>query len=537
MLNPLETSLKLKRGFMSRYGGWIVSLLMVSLASASAAQASCAISGAGTGNSDYLSRLLTMASTCPTNAFDLRAAFFSDGMQLRTTMVANRGFHNPSQGSFSLFEMVGGVSQSTPLRLDSGQFFFGHFTGAQGNQIVADQTPSQGALMVELIAWDPSKKVFNFYELIGDGAQGRWFYRGDSHDIQRDVRLLHLQPNPMQPQFGTTLRCAGCHMNGGPIMKELATPHNDWWMPERILDGGGRKPDVALAGVLKTLVSAEELAQSVKAGVIGLHASGVQGPLSLREKLRPLFCPMEINFESDLQPSDTAQSVRVPSGFFIDPRLAQAQIVVSKGSYSAGMSAQGMRFPETNRNDGDHSFLTPVKSFSDQVAIENLRKSGLIDDEFITDILAIDLTNPVISSARCGLLRLVPEAASGNWREQFVQSIKNALNQTSATRSPWTPVLNEALANLTDPTRNSAFHRARAQRFLQSCAQRSTAASDVAHWVQLLAQRRLEVRASEISKNPGGQILEPGFRVIFPEPSVPAVPGKLRLDESCGLVQ
>lgn len=522
---------------MAWFYRFIFALWIAISAGAQTAHASCVVSGNGSSNSDYLSHLLAVLPGCPTNAFQLRDAFLSDGLQLRTTMVANRGFHNPSQGSFSLFEMVGGVSNSTHIRLDQGQFFFGHFTAAQGNQIVADQNPEQGALMVELIAWDPGKRVFNFYELIGNGGQGQWFYRGDSHDIQRDLRLLHLQPNPMQPQFGTTLRCAGCHMNGGPIMKELATPHNDWWMPERILDGGGRKPDAALAGVLKTLVSADQLAQSVQMGVIGLHASGVQGPLSLREKLRPLFCPMEINFESDLQPADVAQSIRVPSEFFADPRLAQAQIVVSKGAYQAGMASQGMRFPETNRNDGDHAFLTPVKSFSDMIAIENLRKSGLIDDEFITDILAIDFTNPVISPARCGLLRLVPEAASGNWREQFAQSIKNASNQASATKSPWTLVLSEVLANLTDPTRNAAFHRARAQHYLQGCAQRATSTSDVTHWVQLLAQRRLEVRASEISKNPRGQILEPGFRVIFPEPSVPAVPGKFRLDETCGLAQ
>ncbi|MFL5815679.1 MAG: hypothetical protein ACJ763_19070 [Bdellovibrionia bacterium] len=516
---------------------WILALITVVTAGAETAHASCVISGNAAGNGDYLARRLATLSSCPNNVFQLRASFVSDGMQLRTTLVANRGFHNPSQGSFSLFELLSGRSQSTPIRLDQGQFFFGHFTAAQGSQLVADQNPTQGALMVELIAWDFSKKVFNFYELIGDGTQGRWFYRGDSHDIQRDLRFLHLQPNPGQPQFGQTLRCAGCHMNGGPIMKELEMPHNDWWMPERILDSGGRVPDPALADVLKTLVPAEALAQSVKTGVIGLHSSGVQATLSLREKLRPLFCPMEINFESDLKPSDSAQTIRVASGFFVDPRLARVQIAVSKSAYDAGMRAQGMRFPETHRTDGDHAFLTPVKAFSDMMAVENLRKSGLVDDEFITDILAIDLTNPVVSPARCGLLRLVPESESGHWREQFATAIKNALAQATAVRSPWAPVLNEAFTNLMDPARNAAFHRARANRFLQACSQRASVVPSVAHWIQLLAQRRAEVRASEISKNPRGQILEPGFRVIFPEPTIPSAPGKLRLDESCELSQ
>jgi hypothetical protein len=523
---------------MARFKTFYLSVLVlwtVFTAGTQQAHAGCVISTGG----DYLSRLLATLPACPKNVFELRAAFQSDGLQLRTTLVANRGFHNPSQGSFSLFEMAGGVSRSTGIKLDQGQFFFGHFTAANGKLLVADQNPVQGALMVELIAWDPSKRTFNFYELIGDGSQGRWFYRGDSHDIQRDLKFLHLQPNPSQPQFGKTLRCAGCHMNGGPIMKELAMPHNDWWTPERVLDAGGRKPDAALAGILKTLVPAEVLAQSVKIGVIGIHSSGVQAPLSLREKLRPLFCPMEINFESDLQPADSATSIQVPTGFFVDPRLAQgpsqAPIVVSKSAYDAGMSSQGMRFPETQRTDADHAFVTPVKAFSDIVAIESLRKTGLIDDEFITDILAIDFANPLVSPARCGLLRLLPAQASANWREQFVTAIQSALHQASVAKSPWAPVLSEALANLTDPTRNSTFHRARAQRFLQNCAQRAQAATHVSHWVQLLAQRRAEVRASEISKNPRGQILEPGFRVIFPEPATPATPGKFGLDENCAL--
>ena len=47
---------------------------------------------------------------------------------------------------------------------------------------------------------------------------------------------------------------------------------------------------------------------------------------------------------------------------------------------------------------------------------------------------------------------------------------------------------------------------------------------------RLLAQRREEVKASEISENPQGRILEPGFRVVFPD-TPGAHPGRLRLTE------
>ena len=46
-------------------------------------------------------------------------------------------------------------------------------------------------------------------------------------------------------------------------------------------------------------------------------------------------------------------------------------------------------------------------------------------------------------------------------------------------------------------------------------------------------QRRAEIKASEISKNRCGQILEPGFRVIFPETDIKPAPGGLVLTDTC----
>jgi hypothetical protein len=48
----------------------------------------------------------------------------------------------------------------------------------------------------------------------------------------------------------------------------------------------------------------------------------------------------------------------------------------------------------------------------------------------------------------------------------------------------------------------------------------------------MASQRRAEVKAAETSKNPRGQILEPGFRVIFPVDRLQSQPGQLRLDEA-----
>ena len=50
---------------------------------------------------------------------------------------------------------------------------------------------------------------------------------------------------------------------------------------------------------------------------------------------------------------------------------------------------------------------------------------------------------------------------------------------------------------------------------------------------RLLAQRREEVKTSEISQNGENKILEPGFRVIFPKVTPVAKPGALVLTEDC----
>jgi len=188
---------------------------------------------------DAFYELLTQP--CPLRAQDLKAQLIAGGALVEPAMVGNRGIHNPELGSFSFFETVSG--QIGKVSINKGEFFFGHFTAATDeHQLILDQEPEAGKLMVELIAWDKSKGLFNFYELIGQGSTALWFYRGDSLDILHDNAFLYRDVPPGKPKFGKTLRCAGCHSSGGPIMKELALPHNDWWTIARPLEFGSNQP-------------------------------------------------------------------------------------------------------------------------------------------------------------------------------------------------------------------------------------------------------------------------------------------------------
>lgn len=445
---------------------------------------------------------------------------------MEPTMVNFVGSHNPDRGAFFIFEIVSsdGVPPST-LTIQRGDLLFGHFAFATND---GGLPSNQEGLVIELIAWDPDKQFYNFYEL--DVDEGGWFYRGDSKDILDDVQLLHRKRNASASPFGPGLRCSGCHINGGLLQKELAPPHNDWFVQDRQLPLGSLKPDSFVKGKLADMRDAGVLSEQVTASARRLADSPlyrkVLAARSMQERLRPLFCPMELNIESDSQPFDDRKpALRIPSAFFVDPRLATADISVQRQDYDAALQKLRSRLPKTpgGRVDADHGWLTPVKAQSDIVAVDALIEQGIVDKEFAVDVLAVDLTNPVFSQTRCGLLKLVPDEGGSD----FVARFQDALRGVSV------PGATELLGNLSDPTRNAAFHNKQALAFLASCQHQAADSGAVLDWVRLLAQRRVEISASEISRNPRGHILEDPGRIIFPATQPPAVAGRLVLTPAC----
>ena len=65
---------------------------------------------------------------------------------------------------------------------------------------------------VEVIALDKTKGVFNYYAV----EDGKWNYHGSSVDLLKG------------PGDGGKRRCAGCHIGGGLVMKELESPWMHW---------------------------------------------------------------------------------------------------------------------------------------------------------------------------------------------------------------------------------------------------------------------------------------------------------------------
>ena len=341
------------------YSASLLALIILSAISFSAIAGCDVRTSAGTPApqmADGISILLSNTSRCPTNVFMFRDEIKSAGLSIESTMVNNEGFHNPSNGSFSFFEIVSGkLGENT---IERGDFFFGHFTTVnENNELTAAQDPEPKSLMIEAFAWDTQKELFNFYELRGTGKTGQWFYRGDSADIYADNTSLHRQEDPLHPQFGTRLRCSGCHGAGGPIMKELSEPHNDWWTGSRKLDFGGRTINTSIRDIVDQLVPAEKLAESVKLGIKRLNNSKFiadNSALSLQEKLRPLFCPVEMNLTSDHLPNDASnKEVHIPLAFFVNPLLVNdaAYVNIQRVDYENALKKAGSHFEGTTLSD------------------------------------------------------------------------------------------------------------------------------------------------------------------------------------------
>jgi hypothetical protein len=65
-----------------------------------------------------------------------------------------------------------------------------------------------------------------------------------------------------------------------------------------------------------------------------------------------------------------------------------------------------------------------VKANSDMALTDALVDGGVIDNEFVADVLAIDFTTPFFSRSRCGLLKLVPTEGGPTFKARFQAALK-----------------------------------------------------------------------------------------------------------------
>jgi hypothetical protein len=346
-------------------------------------------------------------------------------------------------------------------------------------------------------------------------------------------------------------------------MKELALPHNDWFIPSqsealqgiigrfKLKEGTDLSdPRTAATVMFHRASEPEHLARCVRESLVEGVKLAVQptpsnGDLYDKSILRAVFAPLEMNFLSDTRGFKErladGECIEIPSQFFVDERITgrQPPILVPVSVYRSALDRLDSTFAADETPgliETQHAFLVPTRSFADERVIDQLMAKRRIGRDLLAAILSVDWTTPLYSTERLELMQYVPDKFSGaeDLRHNIIENIRSVLpgKRSSAAK--------QLLSNLARE-HNVENIRGQAMRLLATCRSNASSEKHVVSWLELAAQRRIEIQDAQTSKNQRGTILEGGlgaggFRRIFPQyRKISPKPHALMLDPSTGL--
>ena len=458
------------------------------------------------------------ARDCDDDGFSpMRTTLLSERAQMRGT--PDGSMDECAQKPIAIFR---GVVQ----RNCGGRPSYGLFGSLAPLATVQDKLPD----LIEMIGFDPKTGTFRFYTY----EEERWRYHGDSFDM-----LEGMAPDGAR-------RCAACHVGGGLVMKELDPPWLHW---------EGRTTTV---GVLEMLNKHESLGSRSHGAVTDFRPAGKEledaiiagneawiakriehqrANAPLKRLLRPLFCDEEINLstagQSPSPPTATTGEegkFELPvAGFLAAKRLVGPETIkIDVANYHQVLAKANQRIDtfcdKPLLTDADETivdtifdFAYPHRSSIDNQAVDALVEAGIIDEAFVRAVLAVDLTRPVFSEARCGLLEHVPDVAAD---ERTPAKIRSAVLEALAEVD--TPAAKELRENLGPDARDPT---ARVSAMLRACADRPAAelASDLHAYASMLRDKA--------RKNPVIELPE-----VLPVDDLPDRPDAHFDPDSCTLV-
>ncbi len=298
----------------------------------------------------------------------------------------------------------------------------------------------------EVMAFDETAGIFNYYESDGDTLN----FFGNSKDMLKGKGT------------GDDRRCAGCHVAGGMVMKELDTPWLHW---EGHMDTPGAEALIKKHKNLGSQTSGAELEGVVKSAnekwnktrIATLKAAG-----NVEELLRPLFCSTEFNldngadFESPVKGGPGGDEMSsVPFDSLLDPQLKSfGSISVEFADYDSLIKANGQTLPGVaGAIDTVFDYVFVERSHIDNDYVDQLIAADIINISFVKDVLMVDFTRPVFSSDRCGLLSFAPtlsgaDLTAAKIKTAFIESLE--AESPTATSAAGTLLTNLKAANDAD---------------------------------------------------------------------------------------
>ncbi len=309
---------------------------------------------------------------------------------------------------------------------------------------------------LEVLAWDQTNGVYNYYKLEG----GSWRFRNSSADL--------LSSSASDLGNG----CLACHVNGGPIMKEFAFPWNHWHGLPNTFEATYLRPGplswpVANTDLLKQrFTGAQILEVTVQSSLqrfanrlitdnLETAADGSVTISDLPRLIDSLFMPTELNLGSSNKKSGldgggltqiAGGALNIPDSFFVN--IAQMRDIELPAFQGQGLVTEvftpGNLGPtvaeyqdvleefdiKTECMPGRDTlfawFGTEASEF-DRRMVERLNRHGIVDDDLVAAALAVDVETPLFSGPRASLLAHVPSSVSAPNQALLATALRDAV--------------------------------------------------------------------------------------------------------------
>jgi hypothetical protein len=316
--------------------------------------------------------------------------------------------------------------------------------------------------------------VFNFYARDG----GRWTFFGGSDDFVSQGYDCN-DDGACIPRAAAKQRCAGCHVGGGLVMKELENPWTFWRGSRSVPIAGTPELAAKFPQIFGTRLNGTEMELSVvrpgNAEWANTRLEVLEG-LGLKEVLRPLFCTLDMNLEMSTS-MGTEVGVPLPrvlnEHVFLDPIWPNTPRLAGTDPHFANAEkAIGQRMIDSATNkpferDGEIVLLSalPVPGALSLDHRRLLVETEIVDEDFVKDVLSVDMTRPTYSPTRCKLLEKVPALPVAEMRPARIKkAVAEALGSaTGAAAELRTSLLDE---------NDAAAHDGAARTFLEACMAR-----------------------------------------------------------------
>ena len=393
---------------------------------------------------------------------------------------------------------------------------------------------------VEIIAQDTRSGVFNFYA----AENGKWRFFGDSRSMLKGAGT------------GDERRCASCHTSGGLVMKELDSPWMNWpgqtgtIGADEVRENLGKNLDVPVSRFsqgfrefkLQTTVEQANETWNRK------RVEHIQQQGTVAELLKPLFCTQEVNFKNSgqiggdvdvgasfevgavLGPDAYAKAIKASGQVMLDGKQQPVMRLKREGGSDTFLDTKGkplqgpapdnapFHVTEDGRIIDANGMVVTGREVAKEVAVDTVVPGfgvavatidasyigALVERKLVSSTLerairGVDMTRPLFSDARCGLLAALPQVDLKS-AQGLAERIDAALLKALEAKSPRTAPESELLANMKEP---DAVGAARFDKFASACAarQKSDAGAFALDALRVLSQQRNRVRKMPIAEH------------------------------------